>query len=411
MPHFEINFNLSLFYAITDYDKRSEVRMTLQNKKIKWILLTVFLSACSQNSSTPESQSKVSENLGSLAVNINMYKANTIVCDPLNGGDTTVRNYTNGIKAELFYRLTGMPRWYSSDLYISAGHKSEQNIFLSDINVPTRLFTEGFNTSLGNTLKDDQNNKLIEYFGLKMQTNIVLSDADEEGYYEFAILSDDGSKMIIKSGNSSTPDQLLINNDGDHPTKMGCATESIRMIRNTMLPIELTYYQGPRHHISNVLMFRKSNSAGQDPSCNKLGNSLYFNPDQNSAPQPAFTQLLSRGWKVLTPNNYKISSDQITYNPCIIGTAPGISDFQIFEVILSDVYFSWKTNIPSTSHMIITEVLTGITTETNSDNVLRLNHELSITRLKPNTQYKAQAVSVSQDLGRSYSSPIFFTTQ
>lgn len=382
----------------------------LQIKKLKWILPLILLSACSQDGSMPKSQSQGSENLGLLAVNLNMYKANTIICDPLTGGDTTQINYTQGIKAELFYRLTGMPRWYSSDLYILSGHKSEQNIFLSDINVPTRLFTEGFNTSLGNSLKDDQDNKLIEYFGLKMQTNIILSDSDEEGFYEFAILSDDGSKMTIKSGNSVTPDQLLINNDGDHPTKMGCASESIRMVKNVMLPVELTYYQGPRHHISNVLMFRKSSVAGQDASCNKSGNNLYFDPDQQSAPQAAFMQLLDRGWKVLTPNNFKISSDRITYNPCVKGQAPGISEFQVFEIILSDVSFSWKTDIPSTSHLILTEVLTGITTETDSDNILRLNHELVVTGLKPQTQYKVQAVSVSEDLGRTYSSEIFFMT-
>lgn len=386
--------------------------MSLRFNGIKWILTITALSACTQQGQAPSGTENANiPTYGALAVNANLYRAHKIVCDPLNGGQVTQKFYTNGIKAELYYRSSSMPRWYNAGAYVTSGTKSTQNIFLSDMNVPTRLFTEGFSTTQGQVLKDDQNNKLIEYFGLKMTTNIALTANDDEGDYEFASLSDDGAVLKIKSGNSVTPDEVLIQNDGDHPTRMGCSNQTVRLTKNTMLPVEMTYYQGPRYHIANVLMFRKSATAGQDPTCGVTGNETYFDYNNFSEPQQAFTNLLARGWKVLMPENFRISVDGATYNPCVAGTAPGIEGFQLGEIILSDVTFIWNTNIPATSQVILTEVLTGTVTVTDSDNLLRLEHEVLVTGLKPKTQYKAQAVSLSSDLGRSSSSEIYFTTQ
>lgn len=386
--------------------------MSLRFNEIKWILTITVLSACTQQGQAPSATENASiPTFGALAVNANLYNANKIVCDPLNGGQVTQKFYTNGIKAELYYKSAGMPRWYTAGQYVASGTKSSQNIFLSDMNVPTRLFTEGFSTTQGQVLKDDQNNKLIEYFGLKMSTNIALSANDDEGDYELATLSDDGAVLKIKSGNVSTPDEILIQNDGDHPTRMGCANQTVRLAKNTLLPIEMTYYQGPRYHIANVLMFRKSATAGQDPSCGATGNELFFDYNNFSQPQRAFTDLIARGWKVLMPENFRISVDGATYNPCVSGTAPGISGFQLGEIILSDVTFIWTTNIPATSQVILTEVVSGVVTVTDSDNLLRLDHEVLVKGLKPKTQYKAQALSLSSDLGRSTSSEILFTTQ
>lgn len=384
-----------------------------ETKRILFLTATIAaLSACTNQGQAPSGTENASiPTYGSLAVNANLYRANKIVCDPLNGGQVTQKFYTNGIKAELYYRSTGMPIWSNAGAYVTNGTKSTQNIFLSDMNVPTRLFTEGFSTTQGQVLKDDQNNKLIEYFGLKMTTNIALTANDDEGDYEFASLADDGAVLKIKSGNSVTPDEVLIQNDGDHPTRMGCSNQTVRLTKNTMLPVEMTYYQGPRYHIANVLMFRKSATAGQDASCGLTGNETYFDYNHFSEPQQAFKNLLARGWKVLMPDNFRISVDGATYNPCVAGTAPGINGFQLGEIILSDVTFIWETNIPATSQIILTEVLTGAVTVTDSDNMLRLDHEVLVTGLKPKTQYKAQAVSLSADLGRSSSSEIYFTTQ
>ncbi len=390
--------------------------MLKQNSALlKMLTSTLFLTSCGFKMSSLLSENVIQETTGSslglLAVNLNQYPANKIVCDPLSGGQTTQTSYEKGIKASLHYLTANQPRLYKSTDYVQFAQKSEQNIFLSDMNVPTRMFTEGFSTKTGQTLNNDQGAKLIEYFGLKMRTNIVLAAPDEEGIYEFALLSDDGTQMVLKSGSTDVPDEVLIDNDGDHPTRMGCASRTVKMRRNVMLPIEVTFYQGPRYHIANVLMWRKATEAGKDSLCNQLGNNLFYNPNQNSEPLQAFKDLQSRGWKVLTPENFMISQTKTDYNPCVNGTAPVISQFQVGEVVLTNVSFSWTTDIAATSQVQLTNLSTNEITVTSADNQLRTSHNVQLSNLKQTTTYKVKAISVSADLGRSESQELTFTTQ
>lgn len=370
------------------------------------------LTACglqlgSQASNQEENitQATLSAGVGQLSVNVNKYSANKLVCDPFNNGGSGTISYEHGIKADLFYKTASQPRMYSSEDYVNFAKKSDQVIFMSDMNVPTRMFTEGFTVANGATLNNDEEEKLIEYFGLKMTTNIVLSDSDDDGWYEFALLSDDGTTMKIKSG-TDAPDTVLIDNDGDHPTRMGCTTQSVYLRKGVMLPVEVTYYQGPRYHIANVLMFRKAEQAGQDPSCGLTGNSTFFDPNNNSAPLPAYNALLNRGWKVLTSDNFMVSRNSTDYNPCVQGTNPVISNFSILEVFMNGADLTWSTDIPATDQVQITNTSTGVVTTTTSDNVLRTTHQIRLSNLQSGTTYKVQAISVSEDLGRSISSEL-----
>ncbi len=382
---------------------------------ITYAFSTLLLTSCGMHVSSPKSANVQQENLSagfsSLAVNVNQYPSNKIICDPLSGGESTQTNYEKGIKASLHYLTPGMPNLTSSLNYVQFAKKSDQTIFLSDMNVPTRMFSEGFTTSTGNVLKNDSNQKLIEYFGLKMSTNLILSENDEAGDYELAMLSDDGTTLKIKSGTTEIADEVLIDNEGNHPTRMGCATRIVKMRKNVMLPIEATYYQGPRYHISNVLIWRKASATGKDPLCNQTGNNLFFNPDKNSEPQTAFKDLEARGWKILNTDNFMMGNTKTEYNPCIQGTDPLISNFVVGEVILTNVSLSWTTDIEATSHVELTNMTTGEVSTTQSDNVLRTNHAMSLTGLLPMTTYKVRAVSVSADLGRTTSSELIFTTQ
>jgi hypothetical protein len=369
-----------------------------------------FLSACGIKSEVVSENLTTSmpgESFEQLKVDVNKYSSHKLVCDPFNENEpTTTTTYEQGIKAQLFYREDNMPRMFKALDYINFTRKSEKDIFLTDVNVPTRMFTEGFSTPNGDVLKKDSGEKLIEYFGLKMSTHLVLSDTDEEGFYELAVLADDGSNLIIKSGDGDNADETLIENDGDHPTRMGCATRTIHLRKNALLPIEMHYYQGPKYHISNVLMWRKSTTAGQDPSCGLLGNNMYFNPDHNSDQQTAYTDLLARGWKVVRPENFKISKTSNDYNPCVKGTAPIISDFAVNGVEGNSVQLSFITDIPSTAQIQFTNMSTGTVTTTTSDNLLRTTHILDISNLQSGTAYKLKAVAVSADLGRTLSAEI-----
>lgn len=338
---------------------------------------------------------------------INSYPLDSLVCDPFGGNGMT--SPKNGIKSNLFYRSSTQPRYYSAADYIALATPLEQTLFFTDINVPTRSFNMGFSTQTDGVLKDDQGNVLIEYMGLKMRTDIGLTTEDEEGFYEFAILSDDGAVMKIKDGNQWTE---IVNNDGDHPTKLGCSTTTIRMTQDTKLETEYLYYQGPRYHISNILMWRKLDpnnaTAGQDSACGQMGNDLWFNGDGDSAPRTAYTELLARGWKVLKPQNYYLPDQD--YNPCTSGTAPTIDNLRLAELSGTNAFIAWGTDIPSTSQVLIVEVETGNTMLTTTDNILRTNHSVQLSGLKSNTTYRIQAVSVSEDLGKTVSTAIEFTT-
>lgn len=377
-------------------------------------MAALLFSSCGLNiTGAAESIQQLNSAFGNsrLAVNVNAYPSNKLTCNPLTGGGTTSTSFEKGIKAELFYKTVAMPIMHKSTDFVQFAKKSDQNIFLSDINIPTRMFTEGFANASGTFLKTDSGEKLIEYFGLNMKTNLILGAEETSGEYELALLSDDGSTLTLTSGSQdSQTNEVLINNDGDHPTKMGCATRTIRMIKNVMQPISMTYYQGPRYHIANVLIWRKSAVAGQDPLCNQEGNNLFFNPDNQSSPQQAFKDLESRGWKILTPENYMVSLTKTDYNPCVTGTNPVITNFHAGEATMTSMSFQWNTDILATSQIQLTNVSTGEVTTTTSDNILRLDNNILLSNLQPQTTYKAQAISVSADLGRTISMELIFKT-
>ena len=356
-----------------------------------------------------QTESAVSQ--GSLKVDVNMYSTPKLICDPLAPPSIDETTFEYGIKASLYYLDAGMPRMYKATDYVTFGRKADSAVFLRDINVPTRMFTAGFSTPTGQTLAKDNGDRLIEYFGLKMNSNLMLSPEDDEGEYELAMLADDGSNLIIKGIGENGVDDLLIANDGDHPTRMGCAQHTVKLKKDVMVPIEATYYQGPMYHISNILIWRKSTTAGKDPLCGHAGNNLFFNPDKNSEPLQAFKDLQARGWKIVKPNNFILSKTNSDYNPCVPGTNPIITNFQRSELGATTVYLNWTTDIPATTQVQLTNVQTGIITTTNSTNQLHTTHESSIEGLQPGTTYRARAVSVSADLGRTLSEEITFTTQ
>lgn len=375
--------------------------------------LGLSLSSCTIRTDQSENleQSTQGKIYGAMDVNVNKYATNKIVCDPFDDSNVGIDNqtitYENGIKASLHYLTDVMPRMYKSQDYVSFGYKSSQDLFMRDINVPTRLFDQGFKTSEGKILANDNGQRLIEYFGLKMTTNIMLVPQDEPGDYELALLSDDGTTLSIVNTDSR---EVLIDNDGDHPTRLGCAKRVVNFKRDTMLPIELTYYQGPRYHISNVMLYRKSSTAGKDSACGLTGNETFFNPDQDSAPQTAYQNLLNRGWKVLTPQHFVLSKTVTggngggeEYNPCVQGEAPVISNFAINDIASDTAYFTWNTDIPATAQVQLTNTTTGEVTTPVSDNLLRTDHFVTVSGLKKNTIYKVKAVSVSKDLGRAIS--------
>jgi hypothetical protein len=364
------------------------------------------LTSCTGSFQSPENiQAEVSsEALMMSKVDLNLHPMNKTVCDPFNGNNTQVMS--QGVQGSLFYRTSGLPRMYKVEDYINFTKKSDKTLFFTEINVPTRNFTEGFSTQTSGLLADDTGAKLIEYFGIKFESTLQLSEADEEGDYELALLSDDGTRLKIKDPATDSWREI-IDNDGDHPTRMGCSSELIHMTRRTQIPIEAIYYQGPRQHIANVFMWRKSNAVKQEILCGASGNKYFFDPDTGSSPLKPYTDLLSRGWKPVAAENFWLDN---TYNPCTQGTKPVISNFHVSEVLINDIYLAWTTDIAASTQVRLINQSTGEEILTAADNLLRTTHEVHVSGLKSNTTYIAQAVSVSLDLGNSLSEEIKFTT-
>lgn len=371
------------------------------------LIIAPLLTSCTNLLSSEEGAIQAQANADAVMsspVDLNLHPLNKTVCDPFNNNNTQVMS--QGVMGTLFHLTSTMPRMNKVEDYIHLGKKSDKTLFFADINVPTRIFSEGFSTQTTGVLVDDANNKLIEYFGIKFETTLQLSEADEEGNYELALLSDDGTRLKIKDPRTDTWREIL-NNDEAHETRLGCSTEVLPMTRRTQIPIEVTYFQGPRFHIANVLMWRKTSVAGQDPQCGVKGSKHFFNPDQASAPMTAYNELLARGWKPIAPQNFWLDN---TYNPCTQGTKPLMSRFRVTEVLSTDVFLAWTTDIPGSTQVRLINQSTGEEILTAADNLLRTQHEVHVTGLRPSTTYSAQAVSVSQDLGHSLSEEIVFTT-
>jgi PA14 domain len=106
-------------------------------------------------------------------------------------------------------------------------------IYAKGLNILPRDFTEGFP---GITDR-------VEWFALDFTGRFYVS---KPGNYRFALASDDGSKLSIDQ-------KVVINNDGIHATE---GKETRIKLAGGVHSIRLSYFQGPRYHLSLMLGVR-----------------------------------------------------------------------------------------------------------------------------------------------------------
>ncbi len=246
------------------------------------------------------------------------------ICDPLSQQDGGSDN-RHGLLGRLTYLDASAPIAQSvfnfwqitSEGLVNPVKPVDISLFSSWINTPTRRFDSGFFVVGEDVpLLREDGQVLYENFSLYYQSNLVLGEA-EPGEYEFALLADDGAILKIRGAQANQSD-FVINNDGTHPTKMKCSTSKVTLDEDSRFPLELFYHQGPRYHVSLLLMWRKlapGQMAGQDVMCESLGNSLFFNPNVSpSAPTTHYQQMLNRGWSVVPSSSYLLPGN--VTNPC-----------------------------------------------------------------------------------------------
>lgn len=340
------------------------------------------------------------------SMDVNKYPVTKTVCDPF--GDNPDPRSNQGLKAELWWLEAGTPRQSNVAAVIANGKKSERDLFFTTVNVPTRMFNQGFANETGSTVKSDDGSTLIEYFALRFRSILKLTPQQRTARYEFALLSDDGAILNLR-GNDGVY-RPAVNNDGNHPTRLACGTSQVAMDAETEIPMSLDYYQGPRYHISAIVLMREYDATrpglvhGQDPACGVTGNETWFDPNNGSIPQQAYKDLLARGWVPVSKDNYNLANE-VMFNPCKDGEVPVISNFQILERFNDGFLVTWNTDIPATSQVVTTNPA-GVQSITVSDNILRTTHQIRTTGQIANTLYKLQAVSISETYGRAMSAEL-----
>jgi len=243
----------------------------------------------------------------------------SLVCDPFEN-EATTGDSKNGIKAKLYYYNTQTLRshpYSGVNDFLNYGKAANADLYFNNIFTPTRAFDRGFAMSDGSVLKNDEGTPLFENFALKFTGGIQLPQGMADRKVQFAVLSDDGAILsIINPSSSST----IINNDGNHPTKMGCAAAPVQISANSRLKFELDYYQGPRRHIAITLLWREWSDSpsfnSNDQWCGQSGNDLFF--DSSTSPSTAmapWNDLMTR-WEVVPSTVFHVDGETEATNPC-----------------------------------------------------------------------------------------------
>lgn len=333
----------------------------------------------------------------------------SFVCNPLDAGSDNL-GAEQGLHAELFAADPNGPHYNTAMEYMSNATKVPVDVYFNQLFVPTRPFDRGFVTRSGNVIQTADGTTLYEWFGMRFKSELQLAADDVAGDYQVAILSDDGSVMTVGSGASQS---VLVDNDGWHPTQMGCATIPIHLNQGEVLPFQLDYFQGPRYHISLVMMWRPWPTRAQDvmdPLCGRNGNSMYFNY-QTDPPTPTanYNALLARGWRVVTPEHFLLPRPE-TSNPCN-EPAPVMSQVSVINVATNSATVSWLTDRAASSQVEYVDVAGNITLRTTLDSTMNVGHSVQLTGLTANTQYNVKAISASISGRSSESAIVTFRTR
>ncbi len=238
------------------------------------------------------------------------------VCAPFDPGNPG--NDQTGLAGKIKYLLDNQSRVTQVDALLMSGHDAGVQLILNQLDVPTVRFTQGFTDPATNLpLRRSTGELLHEWFAIDVRSEMILSDSEAEGFYQLALISDDGAILDV-DGSSTSPGTTLIDNDGTHATQMGCSTKAVRMSRATTRPIRLKYYQGPREHISLTLIWRKvaAENSSKDVLCGKSGNDYFWNSNTvPSTPTAKMAELTARGWKIPKAKNFILPPD-VRSNPC-----------------------------------------------------------------------------------------------
>jgi len=221
------------------------------------------------------------------------------ICDPFGGPPISP---DNGLVGSLTY-IPAQHATYSmraSQFFPGQPNVVEvpNPVYLSQLNVPDRSFTEGFPILGGDFLKTLTGEKLIEFFQLRLKGQFYLGSGDSNGDYEYSLYTDDGSFLNLESSPGNWVENIA--NDFTHPVSLGCSKEKVELEKNVPLNVDIIYFQAPRVRIAAQWFYRKYNPT-PEPYC---GGTI-----------TDFGAFAARGWKLVAPANL-VLPPETPANPC-----------------------------------------------------------------------------------------------
>jgi hypothetical protein len=275
-------------------------------------------------SSTPSTDEEVTEPIPNKIHQVNITSHKNYVCEPFNGVGQTSSGI-NGLRGniafvgptdsndETFVRSLGAKDYWTNSSPLI--HKSSTPLYFNQVNVIPMKFDQGFTTGDGKYLEDNSGNKLIEWFSVKYETQLVLSPEDAEGYYKLASVADDG--LSVEAYIDGKWEQI-VDNDGIHSPRFQCQNNQLHLTHSSKIKLRIHYFQGPRTVISNVLFFKYlGTSIPQMVSgCELNGsNDIYTDPwDGQVTGTSHYTSLINANWKIIPNKNFLLMDGDV--NPC-----------------------------------------------------------------------------------------------
>jgi hypothetical protein len=138
-----------------------------------------------------------------------------VICSPFGG--TQSGQY--GLQAQIYPLSPEVgANVFSVTDYFKKGTPANVLLFLPSLFVPATQFESGFKTENGDFILLPDGSKLTEYFALKITGGIQLQSRSTSKKYQFALLSDDGSKLYlsVKNTQGAREQKLVVDNDGQH---------------------------------------------------------------------------------------------------------------------------------------------------------------------------------------------------
>ncbi len=189
-----------------------------------------------------------------------------LLCASLANPDSDVvigcANPGSGLKGDIYVLENGYAGPEIQISYImNQGVRLSQQIQMTNFDVPTRSFTEGFPLSDGTLLSGPSGRPVTEWFAFDLEGYFTLRPPYAAGLYQFAFFIDDGAILKIDG-------QEVLNADGYHSPQWKCQTGGINLNVDEKRDLSLQYFQGPAHEIALRMMIRPYNPTG---SCDANG--------------------------------------------------------------------------------------------------------------------------------------------